>query len=182
MGETTDQIRSRIDDQRHQLEGNLEGIEDKFKQTSEQVQEKVHNATDWRYQFNERPMVGIGIAFGAGALLAGMLGGGGSKDSNRQSQQSYGYQPQHQSHGGTDVGKQHMSNTMDNIKGALMSVAAAQAKSFLGQSVPSFDDEYRKVEDESKSGGSQRKTSGDTSQSASYPVHASERQELAGDR
>lgn len=107
MGETTDAIRSQIDDQRHQLEENLEGIEGKLKQTSEQVQEKVKetteqvqqkvkNATDWRHQFNERPMVGLGIAFGGGLLLASIMGGGGSnKDRNRQNY-SYGYQPQYQ--------------------------------------------------------------------------------------
>ena len=178
MGETTDAIKGRIDEQRHQLEGNLEGIEDKFKQTSEQVQEKVHNATDWRYQFNERPMLGLGIAFGGGILLASMMGGG-SKDSNRQ---SYSYQPQYQSHSGTDIGRQHVSSTMDNIKGALLGVAAAQAKSFLSQSVPSFNDEYRKVENENSSGGSRGQTSDGMSQSPSYPVHASDRQGLVGDR
>ncbi|MBA2453898.1 MAG: YtxH domain-containing protein, partial [Chloroflexia bacterium] len=194
-----------IDDQRHQLEDNLEGIEGKLKGASDQahekvqetkdqvqekieeVQQKVQDAADWRQQFDKRPMVGLGVAFGGGFLLAGLLGGGSKKKDDKSQSASYSYppqyqNPQYQSHGGTEIGRQHMSSTMDNIKGALMGVAAAQAKSFLGQSVPSFDDEYRKVEKENSSSDNQRQTSGDTSQSASYPVHASDRQELAGDR
>jgi uncharacterized protein YjbJ (UPF0337 family) len=210
MGETTQAIKQDIDDQRHQLEDNLEGIEQKLKQTTEQVtdkvddvtgqvqekveqvQEKVKSATDWRQQFDQRPMLGLGIAFGGGMLLASMMGGGGGKNQDRnQGNYSYGYEPQYQSgqqqsyggsHKGTDIGKQHMSSTMDNIKGALMGVAAAQAKSFLSDSVPSFNDEYRKVENENTSSGGQNQTSDGTSQSPSYPVQASDRQGVAGDQ
>jgi hypothetical protein len=65
---------------------------------------------------------------------------------------------------------------MDNIKGALMGVAAAQAKTFLEQSVPSFRDEYRKVEKEHGSGNSQKQTSDGRPEASSYPMHASEHQ------
>jgi ElaB/YqjD/DUF883 family membrane-anchored ribosome-binding protein len=184
MGETTDAIKGQIDQQRQQLEDNLEGIEGKFKETSDQMQQKVKDATDWRHQFNERPMLGLGIAFGGGMLVASMMGGGGSKSSG--SSHSYP-QPQYQSYGsdshsGTDIGRQHVSSTIDNIKGALMGVAAAQAKSFLEQSVPSFNDEYRKVESENRSGGGQTQGSDGTPQSTSYPVHASDREVIARDQ
>ena len=179
MGETTDAIRSQIDDQRHQLEENLEGIEgklkgasdqvqDKVKETTEQVQQKVKDATDWRHQFNERPMAGLGVAFGGGLLLASIMGGGSKKDSKRQNYSS-GYQPQYQNPqyqgygnggpSGADVGRQHVSSTFDNMKGALMGVAAARAKSFFEKSVPGFDKEYSQVENQTDSDGTQQSSS-----------------------
>lgn len=207
MGETTDAIRSQIDEQRHQLEENLEGIEGKLKGASdqaqekvqetkdqvqekvEQVQQKVKDATDWRQQFDQRPMVGLGVAFGGGFLLAGMLGGGGSKKDSKSQNHSYGYQqPQYSYQGygqggpsGGDVGRQHVSSTFDNMKGALMGVAAAQAKSFFEKSVPGFDKEYRQVESETGSGSKQQsgsmQQSSSAGQAASYPVQASSQQD-----
>lgn len=197
MGETTQAIKHDIDDERHKLENNLEGIEQKLKQTTEQVtnkvddvseqvhekveqvQQKVRNATDWRHQFEERPLLGVGLAFGGGVLLASMLGSSDNKrDRNRQSY-SYGYPAQYQGsqqtytnggHGATDVGRQHVSSTFDNIKGALMGVAAAQAKTYLEKSVPGFGNEYSQVEKETNSDHSQ-KSGG--SQAGSYPVQGS---------
>ena len=195
MGETTDSIKRDIDRERHELEHNLEGIEAKVRDTTSQVQDKVEDvqhqvqdkveevqakvkdATDWRTQFDRRPMVGVAVAFGGGVLLASMLGGG-SKD---QSRGTYGgYQPQYQGfsgsqgQGGTDIGRQHVSSTFDNVKGAVMGVAAAQLKAVLADALPGFDDEYKQVENEKRSGGNSE--NGVKSQSA---VSTSSRQQTA---
>src|SRR5690606_31465636 len=148
MGETTDSIRRDIDRERGQLEQNLEGIESKVRDTTGEMQHKVEdvqqqvqdkvgevqtklkNATDWRAQFDQRPMVGLAVAFGGGVLLASMMGGG-DKDRGSSPRGYYGasYQPQYQNYGGNggaggmDVGRQHMASTFDNVKGAVMGVA-----------------------------------------------------------
>lgn len=208
MGETTDALRSQIDGQRHQLEENLEGIEGKLKGASDQAQEKVQetkdqvqekveqvqqsvkDAADWRQQFDKRPMVGLGVAFGGGFLLAGIMGGGSKKNDDKSQNRGYSYlpqyqNPQYQAYGrggpsGADVGRQHVSSTFDNMKGALMGVAAAQAKSFFEKSVPGFDKEYSQVEGQTDSADTKQSSS--TGQAAPYPVHASEREGLAGDQ
>lgn len=196
MGETTDSIKRDIDRERHQLGENLEGIEAKVRETTTQVQEKVEDVqhqvqdkveevqekfkevTDWRTQFDQRPMVGLAVAFGGGVLLASMLGGG-DKDRGRSSY-SGGYQPQYQAYSGSqgnvgmDIGKQHVSSTFDNMKGALMGVAAAQLKNVLSGALPGFDDEYKQVETE--------KGSGNASQSRSATSTSSAQQTTAGER
>jgi uncharacterized protein YjbJ (UPF0337 family) len=202
VGETTNSIRRDIDRERHQLEDNLEGIEAKVQQTTHQVQEKVEDiqhqvqdkvedvqekikdATDWRVQFEKRPMVGLAVAFGGGVLLASMMGSG--NDSRRSSGNYYGgYQAQpqsfssHQGHSGTDVGRQHVSSTFDNVKGALLGVAAAQLKTVLSDALPGFSDEYSQVEKEQGSSGSKDSV---TRQSQSGTTQASGQYSDSGER
>ena len=203
MGETTDSIRRDIDRERHQLEENLEGIEGKVRDTTTQMQDKVENvqhqvqdkveevqhkvkdAADWRKQFDQRPMVGLAVAFGGGVLLASMMGGGGNND-RRSSGGSYypayqqqGFSTYQGNGGGTEVGKQHAASTFDNVKGALMGVAAAQLKSVLSDTLPGFNEEYQQVEKEKSSSNdgssSTRQYQGATSQS-------SPQQTASGDR
>lgn len=59
-----DQIKRGIDSERNDLDRNVRELE-----------QKVKTATDWRAQFQRKPMVGVGIAFGAGFLLSKMIGG-----------------------------------------------------------------------------------------------------------
>lgn len=183
MGETTDAIRRDINRERHAMEDNLEGIEARFHDVQHQVQDKVEevqgkvkDATDWRAQFDRRPMVGLAVAFGGGVLLASMMGGGDDRRSNGGYYGGY-QQPQSFSGaqgGGMDVGKQHMSSTFDNVKGALMGVAAAQLKNVLSDTLPGFSDEYRQVEQENRSS---QQSSGTTSQSSLQQTPSGERRQ-----
>lgn len=171
MGETTDSIKRDIEHERHEFEQNIDGIESRVRDTTDQVQhkvedvqQKVKDATDWRTQFEHRPMLGVALAFGGGVLLASMMGGGDNGGRRQPYSGGYQYQPQQfQSYsdgrqGGTEIGRQHASSTFENVKGALMGVAAAQVKSMLSQNLPGFDDEYRQVESEreGRSGSSQQ--------------------------
>lgn len=159
MGQTTDELRHRIEDQRDQFEDNINEIEG-----------RVKHATDWRAQFDERPMVMIAAAFGGGALL-GMLLGGGSGDSggserSGQNGRRVMYQPyarpdggsQREAgtmgwitgsqgpHQGTDVGKHKAAEQLDTIRGALMGIGAKKLEEFLKESVSGFDQELQNVE------------------------------------
>lgn len=149
MGQTTDQLRHRIEDQRDQFEDNINELEG-----------RVRNATDWRAQFDERPMVMIAAAFGGGALL-GMLLGGGSDDSSSNVQRRPMYQSYPRQNGGTmgwitgsqgphegtDAGKNKAAEQLDTIRGALMGIGAAKLEEFLKQSVSGFDEEMKTVQE-----------------------------------
>ena len=62
MGQTTERIESEIREERDRLRTNLDELGD-----------RVRSATDWRRQFRDNPALGLGLAFGAGLLLASLL-------------------------------------------------------------------------------------------------------------
>jgi hypothetical protein len=156
VGQTADQIKQEIDEQREQLGSNLATLETKVKET-----------VDWRTQFEQRPMAGIGLAFGAGFLLSVLMPSGddGNKSSGTrydtsnyrvqdeayQYQPSYAaasYQPQAQSRQPSKPKSPEMneiSETVENIRGAVMGLAAARLRSFLAEAVPGFQDEYEQA-------------------------------------
>jgi ElaB/YqjD/DUF883 family membrane-anchored ribosome-binding protein len=62
--ETAEQIRQKIEEKREELGANLGTLE-----------QKVKDVANWRKQFRERPFSALGVAFGAGVLLAGIISG-----------------------------------------------------------------------------------------------------------
>lgn len=175
MGQTTDELRNRIENQRDQFEDNINEIEG-----------RVKNATDWRAQFDERPMTLMAVAFGGGALL-GMLMGGGSDDGGDRSGRRMMYQPYSRPNGsgqrsagtmgwitgsqgphqGTDVGKNRAAEQLDTIRGALMGIGAKKLEEFLKESVSGFDQELESVQskkDEQRGGQQDEVHSGTTAQ------------------
>jgi hypothetical protein len=163
MGQTADQIRDEIDTQRMELGDNLQQLERKVKET-----------VDWRAQFEQKPMLGLGMAFGAGELLSALLPSGDDKRSASQSTTAgnYAYTPYASYTGaGSQSGdgqrretpqpssymassqppKQRspemneITETLDNIKGALLGLGATRLRSFLAEAVPGFHQEYEQA-------------------------------------
>ena len=126
MGQTTDQIERHIEDTRGALGSNLQELE-----------HKVKSVTDWKQHFQNNPMTMLGAAFGGGILLATMLG---TKHESRRSIDSA-------SHAGTDLQKNKAMETWDNIKGALIGVAATRFKDFVGEVVPGFQEHFQQTEE-----------------------------------
>lgn len=62
MGQRSEQIESEIQEERDRLRSNLD-----------ELGNRVRSVTDWRQQFRDHPALGLGLAFGAGLLLAGLL-------------------------------------------------------------------------------------------------------------
>jgi hypothetical protein len=132
MVETTHQIETYIENKREDLGSNLHELEHKLK-----------SVTDWRQQFRKNPMGLVAVAFGGGIVLAGMLGGqrrrrraassGDSSTGNAVTSQ-------------TDHQKHQALETWDNIKGALIGVAATRFKDFVGDVVPGFHEQFQKTE------------------------------------
>src|SRR5205807_850041 len=90
-------------------------------------------------------MTMLGAAFGRGVLMAAVLGGG-----NRRRRDDFRYaEPRPLSqHAGTERQKQKALETWDNVKGALIGVAATQFKRVLGEFVPGFKEQVQKTEAE----------------------------------
>jgi hypothetical protein len=131
MGETTDQIAAYIDDTRDDLGSNLRELE-----------QKVKSATDWKEQFQKSPLTMVGVAFGGGMLLASMVGG---KSRRRQGASRIAAGPE--AHGGTDHQKYKALETWDNIKGALIGVAATRFKDFVADVIPGFQEQYQRTQE-----------------------------------
>jgi Holliday junction resolvasome RuvABC endonuclease subunit len=128
MDETANEIESHIDRTRERLGSNLRELED-----------RVDEATDWQEHFRARPQIFLGAAFAGGVILATALR---AKASNRE-------------HADTQVrgavngsGAVHAQATelWYNIQGALIGVASARIKQYIGQLVPGFDEHYRRAE------------------------------------
>lgn len=157
MGEKSDQIERHIEEQRNELGENIS-----------ELQEKVKSAVDWRAQFQQRPMVMMGIAFGGGMLLSALIGGR-SKSSSRNSfdEESWSRNTDRESTPGTFASspghffdsartteRSKVNETWGNIKGALLGVAATKLRGYVEELVPGFDEHYRKCEADSASSSS----------------------------
>ena len=139
MGQTTHQIEAHIEDTRKDLGSNLHELE-----------QKVKSVTDWKQHFKSNPMTMLGVAFGGGILLATMWGG----RKNRRGERGF---PSHatgsEPHAGTEQQKHKALETWDNIKGALIGVAATRFKDFVGEIVPGFQEQFQGVEEKAKAKG-----------------------------
>ncbi len=134
MGEKSNQIERAIQVERGQLGENLN-----------ELQSKVQEVTDWRVQFQKRPMLMVGVALGGGLLLASMTGrrskykrpyGGDQGDGGREHRR------------GTELQKNKALETFDIIKGAMIGVAANTFEDFLGQLIPGFKQQFEKMAQE----------------------------------
>jgi len=151
MGETTNQIESYIETKRDDLGSNLAELEN-----------KVKSITDWREQFRSNPMTMVGVAFGGGVLLASVLGG----KSRHRSGSGRNIIDAAVSHSGMDRQSNKALETWDNIKGALIGVAATRFKGFVGELVPGFHEQLRETEAMKRPGGSSTGSSDPLAKSA----------------
>jgi hypothetical protein len=140
MGEKSNQIERRIVVERGQLGQNLN-----------ELQSRVEQATDWRFHFQNRPMLMMGLALGGGMLLASATGR--HSKSRRPYQEDRGEIPRgHRL--GTELQKSKALETFDTIKGAMIGVAANTFKDLLGQLVPGFHEQFEKTVREKRASGS----------------------------
>ena len=134
MGQTANQIETHIERTRNNLGSNLHELEYKIK-----------SATDWKHHFQNSPMTMLGVAFGGGVFLATVLSGG------KRRRRSFSSAPEptiHTPHAGTDRQKHQALETWDNIKGALIGVAATRFKDFIGEVVPGFQEQFQRTENQ----------------------------------
>jgi hypothetical protein len=128
MDETANEIEAQIDRTRERLGSNLRELED-----------KVDAATDWREYFRERPHLFLGAAFIGGVVLAGALR---SKSAGRP----LSAVAVNAAVGGNGPVQKQALELWNNIQGALVGVASARIKEYIGDLVPGFDEHYRRAE------------------------------------
>ena len=128
MDEIANEIEAQIDRSRERLGSNLRELED-----------KVDAATDWREHFRERPHLFLGAAFIGGVVLASAL----RPKSAGRPLSAVAVNP---AVGGNGSVPTHARELWNNIQAALVGVASARIKEHIGESVPGFDEHYRRVE------------------------------------
>jgi hypothetical protein len=131
MANTANQIETHIERQRETLGSNIHELE-----------QKVKSVTDWKHYFHNNPMTMIGVAFGGGVLLAKMLG-----NNNRHA--SFSAKTEYSSQSpGLERQKNKASETVDNIKAALIGLATTRVKQYIGEIVPGFDEQFQRTQSE----------------------------------
>ena len=121
MNETTDQIKSHIRNTREDLSANLTELE-----------QKVKAATDWRRHYAKSPGAFLATAIGGGLLLALATNPRRSRAVPSQPQQSSSVPARPKERGQLD-------DSISLIKGALIGLAADQARSMLSKLLPGFE-------------------------------------------
>lgn len=120
MGEKTDEIESQIREERAELRANLDELGD-----------RVRSVTDWRRQFRNNPVLGVGLAFGGGLLLAAIL-------------RSPARDVPHHAPSGSASGRGPLSTAWETIQSALIGVAATKVTDVLTEFVPGFREHLAK--------------------------------------
>ena len=131
MDETANQIEAQIDRTRERLGSNLRELED-----------KVDAATDWREHFRERPYLFLGAAFSGGVALASAV----QPKSAGRAPSAAALNPRVNGNGSVQA---QALELWDNVQAALVGLASAKIKEYIGELVPGFDEHYRRAEQRS---------------------------------
>ena len=124
MVEAMNEIKNHVEDARESLNSNLRKFGSEAK-----------SAADWKRHYAKRPGAMIGVAFGAGVLLAALL--------SRKK-----HIPTPRLPAGMQRQKQKAADTLGTIKDALAGVAAARLKALVSDVIPCFQEHYARVKRE----------------------------------
>lgn len=150
MGEKPDQIERHIYETRNELGENIS-----------ELQQKVKTAVDWRAQFNQRPMLMIGVAFGGGLLLSALLStrGNSQRSSNKALHNRWKPESQPSEHGASGGRDRDEANsTWDDIRGAVLAVAGTKLGSVIEEVLPGFQEHFKKRRQERDSWPQERRS------------------------
>ena len=128
MDEAADKIEAHIDRTGERLGSNLRELEN-----------TVDAATDWREQIRARPLLFLGGAIAGGALLAAVLR---SKSSRQVFDASNESRLGSVSPNGVNAQEQALE-LWNNIKGALIGVAAIRITAYISELIPGFDEQFQ---------------------------------------
>ena len=131
MDETANQVEEQIDRTRQRLGSNLRELED-----------KVDAATDWREHFRERPYLFLGAAFIGGVALASAV----QPKAAGRAPSAAALNPRVNGDGSVQA---QALELWDNVQAALVGLASAKIKEYIGELVPGFDEQYRRAEQRS---------------------------------
>jgi len=139
-----------MDEKSNQIERQIAAERGQLGQNLNELQSRVEEATDWRLQFQKRPMLMMGAALGGGLLLASVAG---RQSRSRRYYPEHRPNTEHEHRQGTELQKNKALETFDTIKGAMIGVAANTFKDLLGQLIPGFHEQFQKTAQEKRSTG-----------------------------
>jgi hypothetical protein len=130
-----------MDEAAHKIEAHIDRTRERLGSNLRELEHKVDAATDWREQFRARPHLFLGGAIAGGALLAAVLRPKPSRHVFDSSTESHLVSV---SRNGVNAQEQALE-LWNNIKGALIGVAAMRVTEYISEFVPGFDEHYRRV-------------------------------------
>lgn len=141
MGQAASQIENHIENKREDLGSNLRELEN-----------KVKSATDWHYQFRNKPVMFLGLAFGGGAVLASVMGRPSRRHyyNYNSGNRTDGVAASPRTHHASSPAMEKAYDAWENVKGALIGIAATKVKDYADGIIPGFADQYRQSEAEHK--------------------------------
>jgi hypothetical protein len=125
MVQTTAQIETHIEETREHLGENLDALEG-----------KIRSAADWRAYFQSNPLTLLGAAFAGGVALAMAASTGHDRRGSQGARSVESVRRPRGPHA------EEVATMLENIKGALVGMAAMKAKDLVGQVVPGFKEEF----------------------------------------
>ena len=123
MGERADQIENAIEQERGELDKNLHELE-----------QRVHDLTDWRVQFNRHPMLMMSVALGAGVALSTVGARRNSRVATIRRLEQASPRPHEPS---------PLKDSWTILKGALIGVGTDRLCNFIEELIPGFRQQYR---------------------------------------
>ena len=129
-----------MDEAAHKIEAHIDRTRERLGSNLRELEQKVDAAIDWREQFRARPHIFLGGAIVGGALLAAVLRPKSSQHGFNASTES---RLESVSRNGVNAQEQALE-LWNNIKGALIGVAAMRLTQYISELIPGFDEHYRR--------------------------------------
>ncbi len=131
-----------MDEAAHKIEAHIDQTRARLGSNFRELEHRVDAATDWREQFRARPHMFLGGAIVGGVLLAAVL----RPKSLRQA-----FDSSNEAHLGSvsrnGVNAQAQALELwNNVKGALIGVAAMRLTGYISELIPGFDEHFRRAE------------------------------------
>jgi hypothetical protein len=123
MGEYAKELERHIEERRHRLNDNIGELE-----------QKALDVLDWRAQVEHRPATMLGLAFGAGMVLAAVVG----RSRHETEYDSSGLEPEVYDRRRAEYSPEPAVRAWDKIKDALVAAALAQVENVVQEVLPDF--------------------------------------------
>jgi|RhiMethySRZTD1v2_1073278.scaffolds.fasta_scaffold00371_41 hypothetical protein len=138
-----------MDQTPREIEEHIERTRERLGSHLVELEQKVEAATDWREHFRTRPHVFLGAALVGGATLAFVLHARHPRTVSDDAEiRRFADDP--------SSARAQVMELWSNLKGALIGVASARLKGYLGEFMPGFDEHYRRAEQRSETHHSAR--------------------------
>ena len=135
MDTAADQIVSHIQRTREDLSSNISELEN-----------KVKSVTDWKKQFQAHPMLMMGIAFGGGVLLSGVVSASPTRGPwGKETEQEATEHAEYRNSGPS--GTSEAWKTWEATKLALIGLAASRLKEVVDEVIPGFKEHFETAQE-----------------------------------